>query len=56
METILRGLIYDVCLVNIFDIAFGGISREQLDNLLKLFHSIQEANLKLNPQSVNHSR
>jgi hypothetical protein len=50
METVLRGLTYDSCLVNLDDvIVIGNTFQEHLLNLRKVFERFREARLKLNP-------
>ena len=50
MESVLRGLTYDACLVYLDDVIVVGRNfQEQLDNLRKVFQRIREARLKLNP-------
>jgi hypothetical protein len=51
MESVLRGLIYDACLVYLHDvIVVGRTFQEQLYNLRKVFQRLREAHLKLNPE------
>jgi len=51
MESILRGLTYEACLVYLDDITvIGRTFQQQLDNLQKVFQRLQEAHLKLNPE------
>ena len=50
MESILRGLTYNACLVYLDDvIVIGRTFHEQLGNLWKVFQRLREAHLKLNP-------
>jgi hypothetical protein len=50
METVLRGHIYDSCLVYLDDeIVIGRTFHEHLTNLRKVFQRFREARLKLNP-------
>jgi hypothetical protein len=50
METVLRGLTYESCLVYLDDvIVIGCTFQEHLLNLWKVFQQFQEARLKLNP-------
>ena len=50
MESVLRGLTYDACLVYLDDvIVIGRTFQEQLGNLRKVFQRLWEAHLKLNP-------
>jgi hypothetical protein len=50
MESVLRSLTYDACLVYLDDvIVVGRTFQEQLDNLRKVFQRLLEAHLKLNP-------
>jgi len=49
MESVLRSLTYDACLVYLDDIVIGRIFQEQLNNLRKVFQRLREAHLKLNP-------
>jgi len=50
MESVLRGLMYDACLVYLDDvIVIGRTFQEQLGNLRKEFQRLREAHLKLNP-------
>ena len=54
MESVLRGLTYEACLVYLDDVVV--ISRtfqEQLDNLRKVFQRLREAHLKLNPEKCH---
>jgi hypothetical protein len=49
MESVLRGLTYEACLVYLDDvIVIGRTFQEQLDNL-QVFQRLREAHLKLNP-------
>jgi hypothetical protein len=51
MESVLRGLIYDACLVNLDDIiVIGRTFQEHLDYLRKVFQRLREAQLKMNPE------
>ncbi|GBL80842.1 Retrovirus-related Pol polyprotein from transposon 297, partial [Araneus ventricosus] len=51
METILRGLSSEACLVYLDDIIIVGRTfEEHLNNLRKVFQRLQKANLKLNPK------
>jgi hypothetical protein len=51
METVLRSLTYDSCLVYLDDvIVIGHTFQEHLLNLWKVFQRFQEARLKLNPE------
>jgi hypothetical protein len=51
MESVLRGLTYDACLVYLDDvIVVGRTFQEQLDNLRKVFQRHREAHLKLNSE------
>jgi hypothetical protein len=51
MESVLRGLIYDVCLVYLDDIiVIGPTFQEHLDNLRKVFQRLRGAHLKMNPE------
>ncbi|GBO33123.1 Retrovirus-related Pol polyprotein from transposon 297 [Araneus ventricosus] len=51
METVLRGLSSEACLVYLDDIIIVGRTfEEHLNNLRKLFPRLQKANLKLNPK------
>ena len=50
METVLRGLSYEACLVYLDDIIIVGRSfEEHLKNIRKVFQKLKEANLKLSP-------
>jgi hypothetical protein len=50
METVLRGLTYDLCLVYLDDgIVIGHTFKEYLPNLRKVFERLREVRLKLNP-------
>jgi hypothetical protein len=50
MESVLRGLIYDTCLVYLDDIiVIDRTFQEHLDNLRKVFKRLQGAHLKMNP-------
>jgi hypothetical protein len=49
MESILRGLTYDACLVYLDDvIVVGGTFQEQLDKLRNVLQTLRDAHLKLN--------
>ncbi|GBM00252.1 Retrovirus-related Pol polyprotein from transposon 17.6 [Araneus ventricosus] len=51
METVLRGLSSEACLVYLDDIIIVGRTfEEHLNNLNKVFRRLQKANLKLNPK------
>jgi hypothetical protein len=51
MESVLRGLIYDACLVYLDDIiVFGRTFHEHLGNLRKVFQRFRGAHLKMNPE------
>jgi hypothetical protein len=51
METVLRGLTYDLCLVYLDDvIVIGHTFPDHLFNLRKVFHRFREARLKLSPE------
>ncbi|GBN25305.1 Retrovirus-related Pol polyprotein from transposon 297 [Araneus ventricosus] len=51
METVLRGLSSEACLVYLDDIIIVGRTfEEHLNNLRKVFQRLQKANLKLNPR------
>ena len=51
MESVLRGLTYEACLVYLDDvIVVGRTFQEQLDNLRNVFQRLREAHLKLNPE------
>jgi hypothetical protein len=52
MESVLRGLTYEACLVCLGDvIVIGRTFQEQLDNLRKVFQRLREAHLKFNPEN-----
>jgi hypothetical protein len=52
METVLRGLTYDSCLVYLDDlIVIRCTFQKHLLNLGKVFHRFREARLKLNPEN-----
>jgi hypothetical protein len=54
METVLRGLTYDSCLVYLDDvIVIGRTFPEHLRNLKKLFERLREARIKLNPDKFH---
>jgi hypothetical protein len=54
MVTVLRGLMYDSCLVYLDDvIVIGHTFQEHLRNLRKVFERLQEARLKLNPDKCH---
>ena len=56
MESVLRGLTYEACLVYLDDvIVIGRTFQEQLDNL-QLFQRLREAHLKLNPEKCQPFR
>jgi hypothetical protein len=51
METVLRGLIYESCLVYLDDVIVVGCTfQKHLLKLRKVFQWFQEARLKLNPE------
>ncbi|GBN06476.1 Retrovirus-related Pol polyprotein from transposon 297 [Araneus ventricosus] len=51
METVLRGLSSEACLVYLDDIIIVGQTfEEHLNNFRKVFQRLQNANLKLNPK------
>jgi hypothetical protein len=51
MESVLRGLIYDACLVYLDDIiVIGRTFQEHLDNLRKVFQRLRGAHLKMIPE------
>jgi hypothetical protein len=51
MESVLRGLIYDACLVYLDDIiVIGRTFQEHLDNLRKVFQRLRGAHLKMNQE------
>ncbi|GBL98225.1 Retrovirus-related Pol polyprotein from transposon 297 [Araneus ventricosus] len=51
METVLRGLSSEACLVYLYDIIIVGRTfEEHLNNLRKVFQRLQKANLKLSPK------
>jgi hypothetical protein len=51
MESILRGLLYDACLVYLVDTnVIGRTFQEQHDNLQKMFQRFRDAHLKMNPE------
>jgi hypothetical protein len=51
MESVLRGLIYDACLVYLDDIiVIGGTFQTHLDNLRKVFQRLPGAHLKINQE------
>ncbi|GBM96356.1 Retrovirus-related Pol polyprotein from transposon 297 [Araneus ventricosus] len=54
METVLRGLTREACLVYLDDINIVGRNfEEHLDNLKKVLKKLKEANLKLSPSKCN---
>jgi hypothetical protein len=54
METVLRGLTYDSCLVYLDDvIVIGRTFLELVTNLLKLFQRFREVRLKINPEKCH---
>jgi hypothetical protein len=54
METVLRGLTYDSCLVYLDDVIVKGCTfQEHLRNLRKVFERLREAHLKLNPDKCH---
>lgn len=54
MESVLRGLSWETCLVYLDDIIVLGKSfRNHLQNLDQVFQRLREANLKLNPKKCN---
>ncbi|GBM17772.1 Retrovirus-related Pol polyprotein from transposon 297 [Araneus ventricosus] len=57
MERVLRGLTSEACLVYVDDILIIGRTFEQhLNNILKVFGRLQEANLKLSPKKYRFFR
>jgi len=51
MESVLRGLTYEACLVYLDDvIVIGRTFQEQLENTRKMFQRLWEAHLILNPE------
>ncbi|GBM54284.1 Retrovirus-related Pol polyprotein from transposon 297 [Araneus ventricosus] len=57
METVLRGLTFEVCLVYFDDlIIVGRTFEEHLNNIRKVFQRLQKANLKLNPKKCGFFR
>jgi hypothetical protein len=51
METVLRGLTYESCLMYLDEvIMIGRMFQEHLLNLRKVFHQVREDLLKLNPE------
>jgi hypothetical protein len=57
MESVLRGLTYEACLVYLDDvIVIGRTFQEQLDNLRRVFQRLREAHLKLNPEKCQPFR
>jgi hypothetical protein len=56
MESILRGITYDICLVYVDDIIGGRMFQEQLDNLQKVFERLPDTHLKINPENANYFR
>jgi hypothetical protein len=57
MESALRSLTYDACLVYLDDvIVVGRTFKEHLNNLRKVFLRLREAHLNLNPEKCQYSR
>ncbi|GBM84219.1 Retrovirus-related Pol polyprotein from transposon 297 [Araneus ventricosus] len=56
METVLRGLTSEACLVYLDDIILGRTFQEHLNNIRKVFQSLQKANLKLSPKKCRFFR
>ncbi|GBN06648.1 Retrovirus-related Pol polyprotein from transposon 297 [Araneus ventricosus] len=57
METVLRGLTSEACLVYLDDIIIlGRTFQEHLNNIRKVFQSLQKANLKLSPKKCRFFR
>ncbi|GBN25970.1 Retrovirus-related Pol polyprotein from transposon 17.6, partial [Araneus ventricosus] len=57
METVLRGLTSEACLVYLDDIIIVGRTfQEHLNNILKVFQRLQKANLKLSPKKCRFFR
>jgi hypothetical protein len=51
MQSVLRGMTYDACLVYLDDvIVIGHTFQEQLDSQQKVFQRLREVHLKLNPE------
>ena len=51
METVLRGLQFETCLIYLDDIiVFGKTFEEMVDNLSKVFNRLETAGLKLKPK------
>ncbi|GFY26821.1 retrovirus-related Pol polyprotein from transposon 297 [Trichonephila clavipes] len=64
METVLKGLTFEACLIYLDDVIIGGRTfEEHLQNIRKVLSKLSDANLKLNPskckffqKEVNYSR
>ncbi|GBN04797.1 Retrovirus-related Pol polyprotein from transposon 297 [Araneus ventricosus] len=57
METVLRGLTFEACLVYLDDIIIiGRTFKEHLNNIRKVFQRLQKANLKLSPKKCRFFR
>ncbi|GFU97106.1 hypothetical protein TNCV_5074981 [Trichonephila clavipes] len=50
METVLKGLTFEACLIYPDDVIIGGCTfEEHLQNIRKVLSKLSDANLKLNP-------
>ncbi|GFU79609.1 retrovirus-related Pol polyprotein from transposon 297 [Trichonephila clavipes] len=50
METVLKGLTFEACLIYLDDVIIGGRTfEEHLQNIRKVLSKLRDANLKLNP-------
>ncbi|GFV97675.1 retrovirus-related Pol polyprotein from transposon 297 [Trichonephila clavipes] len=50
METVLKGLTFEACLIYLDDVIIGGRTfEEHLQNIRKVLSKLSDANLKLNP-------
>ncbi|GFW60701.1 retrovirus-related Pol polyprotein from transposon 412 [Trichonephila clavipes] len=50
METVLKGLTFEACLIYLDDVIIGGCTfEEHLQNIRKMLSKLSDANLKLNP-------
>ncbi|GBM63808.1 Retrovirus-related Pol polyprotein from transposon 297 [Araneus ventricosus] len=56
METVLRELTSEACLVYLDDIIVGRTFEEHLNNIRKVFQRVQKANLKLCPKKCRFFR
>jgi hypothetical protein len=53
MESVLRGLTYEACLVYLYDVVVISRTFQELDNLRKVFQRLREVHLNLNPEKCH---